>query len=184
MTSFDERVYIGTHLTLITERSDSGPGVYVRGVEFDGVTGMTGDEDRDWPALDPAFGLAKKLGCEGIWFQHAGGVEFVTQSAESAKRCRELAKQLALQTRSCSVPACPGNGFRRPFVSAAAAPQPQRGRRVCAERRLASVDRPGPCRPALVTAPRFLPADYAHPEPLNRLAPRISVVGRRPILRT
>jgi hypothetical protein len=93
MTTSGERVYIGTHLTLITERNASGPGVYVRGVEFDGVTGMTGDEDRDWPALDPAFGLAKRLGCEGIWFQHEGGVEFVTQSAESAQRCRELANE-------------------------------------------------------------------------------------------
>jgi hypothetical protein len=54
------------------------------------VTGMTGNEDRDWPVLDPAFGLAKRLGCEGIWFKHRTGVEFVTQSAESAQRCREL----------------------------------------------------------------------------------------------
>jgi hypothetical protein len=86
MTSSIERIYIGTHLTLITERNVSGPGAYVRGVEFDGVTGMTGNEDRDWPALDPAFGLAKRLGCEGIWLQHQSGVEFVTQSAESAQR--------------------------------------------------------------------------------------------------
>ena len=80
MTSSGERIYIGTHLTLVTERNDSGPGAYIRGVEFDGVTGMTGNEDRDWPALDPAFGLAKKLGCEGIWLQHQSGVEFVTQA--------------------------------------------------------------------------------------------------------
>ncbi len=38
MTSSIERIYIGTHLTLITERNGSGPGAYVRGVEFDGVT--------------------------------------------------------------------------------------------------------------------------------------------------
>ena len=86
-----ERIYIGTHLTLITEQNGSGPGAYIRGVEFDGVTGMTGREDRDWPALDPAFGLARRLGCEGIWFKHKSGVEFVTQGAESARRCRELA---------------------------------------------------------------------------------------------
>ena len=94
MKSSGKRIYIGTHLTLITERNDSGPGAYVRGVEFDGVTGMTGNEDRDWPALDPAFGLAKRLGCEGISFQHENGVEFLTQSAESAQRCRELANKL------------------------------------------------------------------------------------------
>jgi hypothetical protein len=85
-----ERIYIGTHLALITENNQSGPGSYILGVEFDGVTGMTGNEDRDWPVLDPAFGLAKRLGCEGIWFKHRTGVEFVTQSAESAQRCREL----------------------------------------------------------------------------------------------
>jgi hypothetical protein len=94
MTSSGERIYIGAHLTLITERNDSGPGAYVRGVEFDGVTGMTGEEDRDWPALDPAFGLAKRLGCEGIWFQHRSGVEFVTQGADATQRCRELASEL------------------------------------------------------------------------------------------
>jgi hypothetical protein len=88
-----DRIHIGTHLTLITEQNDSGPGAYIRGVEFDGVTGMTGNEDRDWPALDPAFGLARRLGCEGIWFKHRSGVEFVTQDAESARRCRELAGQ-------------------------------------------------------------------------------------------
>jgi hypothetical protein len=93
MTSSGERIYIGTHLTLITERNDTGPGAYVRGVEFDGVTGMTGNEDRDWAALDPAFGLAKKLGYEGIWFQYGSGVEFVTPSPESAQRCRKLAHQ-------------------------------------------------------------------------------------------
>jgi len=82
MTSSIERIYIGTHLTLITERNGSGPGAYVRGVEFDGVTGMTGNEDRDWPALDPAFGLAKKLGCEGIWLQHQSGAIL------SGARCR------------------------------------------------------------------------------------------------
>jgi len=91
VTTSRERIYIGTHLTLITEQNDSGPGAYIRGVEFDGVTGMTGHEDRDWPALDPAFGLARRLGCEGIWFKHRSGVEFVTQGAESARRCQELA---------------------------------------------------------------------------------------------
>jgi hypothetical protein len=89
-----ERIYIGTHLTLITEHNDSGPGAYIRGVEFDGVTGMTGNEDRDWPALDPAFGLAEKLGCEGIWFKHRAGVEFVTRGEQTAQRCRELTRQL------------------------------------------------------------------------------------------
>ena len=84
MASSGERIYIGTHLALITEHNESGPGSYILGVEFDGVTGMTGNEDRDWPVLDPAFGLAKRLGCEGIWFKHQDGVEFVTQSAESA----------------------------------------------------------------------------------------------------
>ena len=93
MTISRDRIHIGTHLTLITEQNDSGPGAYIRGVEFDGVTGMTGNEDRDWPALDPAFGLARRLGCEGIWFKHRSGVEFVTQNAESARRCRELAGQ-------------------------------------------------------------------------------------------
>jgi hypothetical protein len=88
-----DRIHIGTHLTLITEQNDSGPGAYIRGVEFDGVTGMTGNEDRDWPALDPAFGLARRLGCEGIWFKHRSGVEFVTQDAEAARRCQELAGQ-------------------------------------------------------------------------------------------
>lgn len=91
MATSGERIYIGTHLALITESSKSGSGAYILGVEFDGVTGMTGNEDRDWPVLDPAFGLAKRLGCEGIWFKHRTGVEFVTQSAESAQRCRELA---------------------------------------------------------------------------------------------
>lgn len=86
-----DRIYIGTHLTLITEQSDSGPGAYIRGVEFNGVTGMTGNEDRDWPVLDPAFGLAERLGCEGIWFKHRSGVEFVKQGEESARRCHELA---------------------------------------------------------------------------------------------
>ena len=90
MATSGERIYIGTHLALITENNQSGPGSYILGVEFDGVTGMTGNEDRDWPVLDPAFGLAKRLGCEGIWFKHRTGVEFVTQSAESAQRCREL----------------------------------------------------------------------------------------------
>ncbi len=90
MASSGERIHIGTHLALITEHNESGPGSYILGVEFDGVTGMTGNEDRDWPVLDPAFGLAKRLGCEGIWVKHRGGVEFVTQSAESAQRCREL----------------------------------------------------------------------------------------------
>jgi hypothetical protein len=91
VTSSRDRIYIGTHLTLITEQDDSGAGAYIRGIEFDGVTGMTGNEDRDWPALDPAFGLARRLGCEGIWFKHRSGVEFVTQNAESARRCQELA---------------------------------------------------------------------------------------------
>jgi hypothetical protein len=90
-----DRIHIGTHLTLITEQNDSGPGAYIRGVEFDGVTGMTGNEDRDWPVLDPAFGLAARLGCEGIWFKHASGVEFVRQGAESVRRCRELANGAA-----------------------------------------------------------------------------------------
>jgi hypothetical protein len=90
VASSGERIYIGTHLALITEHNNSGPGAYILGVEFDGVTGMTGNEDRDWPVLDPAFGLAERLGCAGIWFKHRGGVEFVTQSAESARRCREL----------------------------------------------------------------------------------------------
>lgn len=93
MASSDDRIYIGTHLTLITAQNDSGPGAYILGVEFDGVTGMTGNEDRDWPALDPAFGLAQRLGCQGIWFKHHSGVEFITESAESAQRCRELASQ-------------------------------------------------------------------------------------------
>lgn len=92
MTSSGDRIYIGTHLTLITEQDDSG--AYIRGVEFDGITGMTGKEDRDWPALDPAFGLAQRLGCEGIWFKHRSGVEFVRQDAESAQRCRELASSM------------------------------------------------------------------------------------------
>lgn len=91
MASSGDRIYIGTHLTLITEQNDSGQGAYIRGIEFDGVTGMTGREDRDWRALDPAFGLASRLGCEGIWFKHRSGVEFVKQDAESAQRCRELA---------------------------------------------------------------------------------------------
>ena len=90
MASSGERIYIGTHLALITEHNKTGPGSYILGVEFDGVTGMTVKEDRDWPVLDPAFGLAQRLGCECIWFRHRGGVEFVTQSAESARRCREL----------------------------------------------------------------------------------------------
>lgn len=88
-----ERIHIGTHLALITENNKTGPGAYILGVEFDGVTGMTGKEDRDWPVLDPAFGLARRLGCEDIWFKHQGGVEFVRQSAEAAQRCRELASQ-------------------------------------------------------------------------------------------
>jgi hypothetical protein len=92
--SSGERIQIGTHLTLLTEQNDSGPGAYVRGVEFDAVTGMTGKEDRDWPVLDPAFGLAERLGCDGIWFKHKGGVEFVKQNAESAERCRELASRV------------------------------------------------------------------------------------------
>jgi hypothetical protein len=91
MANSGDRIYIGTHLTLITEQSDSGSGAYIRGVEFNGVTGMTGNEDRDWPVLDPAFGLAERLGCEGIWFKHRSGVEFVKQGAESAQRCHELA---------------------------------------------------------------------------------------------
>lgn len=91
MANSGDRIHIGTHLTLITEQSESGPGAYIRGVEFNGVTGMTGNEDRDWPALDPAFGLAERLGCEGIWFKHRSGVEFVKQGAESARRCHELA---------------------------------------------------------------------------------------------
>ena len=94
MASSGERIYIGTHLALIAEHNKSGAGAYILGVEFDGVTGMTGNEDRDWPVLDPAFGLAERLGCAGIWFKHPGGVEFVTQSAESAQRCRELASQV------------------------------------------------------------------------------------------
>ncbi len=93
MASAGERIHIGTHLALIAEHNKSGPGAYILGVEFDGVTGMTGNEDRDWPVLDPAFGLARRLGCEGIWFRHRGGVEFVQQGAESAQRCRELASQ-------------------------------------------------------------------------------------------
>jgi hypothetical protein len=93
VASSGERIHIGTHLALITEHNKSGPGAYILGVEFDGVTGMTGNEDRDWPVLDPAFGLAERLGCAGIWFKHPGGVEFVTQSAESAQRCRELASR-------------------------------------------------------------------------------------------
>jgi hypothetical protein len=93
VASSAERIYIGTHLTLITQQNESGPGSYVLGVEFDGVTGMTGKEDRDWPALDPAFGLANRLGCEGIWFKYKSGVEFVRQSPESAQRCRDLAGQ-------------------------------------------------------------------------------------------
>lgn len=92
MANSADRIYIGTHLTLITEQSDSGPGAYIRGVEFNGVTGMTGNEDRDWPALDPAFGLAERLGCDGIWFKHRSGVEFVKQGTESAERCHELAR--------------------------------------------------------------------------------------------
>jgi hypothetical protein len=90
MTSPGERISIAPHLTLLAERNDPGQGAYVRGVEFNGLTGMTGSEDRDWPVLDPAFGLAERLGCDGIWFKHAAGVEFVTQGAESAQRCREL----------------------------------------------------------------------------------------------
>lgn len=86
-------IHIGTHLAPITENNKTGPGAYILGVEFDGVTGMTGNEDRDWLVLDPAFGLARRLGCEGIWFRHRGGVEFVKQSAESAQRRRELASQ-------------------------------------------------------------------------------------------
>jgi hypothetical protein len=97
VASSGDRIHIGTHLALITEHNKTGPGSFILGVEFDGVTGMTGNEDRDWPVLDPAFGLAKRLGCEGIWFKHRGGVEFVTQSAESARRCRELARQQAGQ---------------------------------------------------------------------------------------
>jgi hypothetical protein len=93
MTSPGERISIAPHLTLITERSESGPGAYVRGVEFNGLTGMTGCEDRDWPVLDPAFGLAERLGCDGIWFRHAAGTEFVTQGADSARRCRELTRE-------------------------------------------------------------------------------------------
>jgi hypothetical protein len=93
VASSGERIYIGTHLALIAEHNKSGAGAYILGVEFDGVTGMTGNEDRDWPVLDPAFGLAEKLGCAGIWFKHPGGVEFVTQSAECAQRCRELASR-------------------------------------------------------------------------------------------
>ena len=93
MASSGERIYIGTHLALITEQNESGSGAYILGVEFDGVTGMTGKEDRDWPALDPAFGLAKRLGCEGIWFKHKSGVEFVRQTPESAQHCRELGSQ-------------------------------------------------------------------------------------------
>jgi hypothetical protein len=93
VASAGERIHIGIHLALITENNKSGPGAYILGVEFDGVTGMTGNEDRDWPVLDPAFGLARRLGCEGIWFRHRGGVEFVKQGAESAQRCRELASQ-------------------------------------------------------------------------------------------
>jgi hypothetical protein len=93
MTSPGERISIAPHLTLLTERNGAGPGAYVRGVEFNGLTGMTGHEDRDWPVLDPAFGLAERLGCDGIWFKHAAGVEFVTQSADSAQRCRELARE-------------------------------------------------------------------------------------------
>ncbi len=95
MKSSGERIYIGTHLALITEQNDSGPGAYIRGVEFNGVTGMTGNEDRDWPALDPAFGLAKRLGCDGIYFKHRNGVEFVRHSAESAGQCRQLAAEAA-----------------------------------------------------------------------------------------
>lgn len=41
MKSPGERIHIGTHLTLLTEHNDSGPGAYVTGVEFNGVTGMT-----------------------------------------------------------------------------------------------------------------------------------------------
>ena len=59
------------------------------------LTGMTGTEDRDWPVLDPAFGLAERLSCDGIWFKHGTGVEFLTQGAESARRCRELARDPA-----------------------------------------------------------------------------------------
>lgn len=105
MASSGERIHIGTHLALITEHNKSGPGAYILGVEFDGVTGMTGNEDRDWPVLDPAFGLAKRLGCEGIWFKHRGGVEFVTQSAESAQRCRELASREAQPVGPATRPA-------------------------------------------------------------------------------
>src|SRR5947207_11456224 len=95
MTSPGERISIAPHLTLITERNEAGPGAYVRGVEFNGLTGLTGTEDRDWPVLDPAFGLAERLGCDCIWFRHAAGFEFLTQGAESAQRSRELARDPA-----------------------------------------------------------------------------------------
>ncbi len=65
MASAGERIHIGTHLALIAEHNKSGPGAYILGVEFDGVTGMTGNEDRDWPVLDPAFGLARETGLRG-----------------------------------------------------------------------------------------------------------------------
>jgi hypothetical protein len=91
VASSGDRIHIGTHLALITEHNKTGPGSYILGVEFDGVTGMTGNEDRDWPVLGAACGLAERLGCEGIWFKYRGGVEFVTRSPESVRRCRKLA---------------------------------------------------------------------------------------------
>jgi hypothetical protein len=93
MAGTGERIYIGPHLTLITELSEAGSGAYVRGVEFNGLTGMTGTEDRDWPVLDPAFGLAAKLGCDGIWFRHASGVEYLTRSPDSLERSRALIRE-------------------------------------------------------------------------------------------
>jgi len=91
-----------------TERNAAGPGAWVRGVEFNGLTGMTGTEDRDWPVLDPAFGLAERLGCDGIWFRHATGVEFLTQDAESARRSRELARDPAWEPPDGPAAARPG----------------------------------------------------------------------------
>jgi hypothetical protein len=85
------QIRIGAHLSLITEQNSAGPGAYIRGVEFDGVTGMARDTDRDWRALDPAFSLAKRLGCDGIWFRHSAGIEFLKESPDAEQRCRELA---------------------------------------------------------------------------------------------
>lgn len=62
---------------------------------------MTGKEDRDSPTLDPAFGLARRLGFDGIRFKHANGVEFVRQTPESASRGRELATRDGTGQQQC-----------------------------------------------------------------------------------